>query len=110
LRSKCQTNKQLSLDWGYSGESERSLDEYELQRSSERVSHYTKLRVNKYRRRNILAYQWGHSMEELAKARRVTRRLQHRRIVTRMMLPLHLAEEMFLGMMNLGRKEKRERG
>jgi hypothetical protein len=46
-------------------------------------------------------------MEEMDEARRNTRKMQHQRGMTRMMLPMHLAEEMILGMMNLGRKKNK---
>ncbi|KAL3816427.1 hypothetical protein ACHAXA_007363 [Cyclostephanos tholiformis] len=103
----CGSGPPLSLDWGYSEEYEGSLDEYELLRSNERSSHWSNLRVCKHRRRNILAYQWGHSMEELEEARRSTRKMQRQRSMTRMLLPVHLAEEVLLGMKNFAIKKKK---
>ena len=76
---------QLSLDWSYSKKYARDLEDYELDRSRERVKNIHKLRVNKYKRKNLLAFNWGQSEEEMQEARRETRKLQRQRSVTRLL-------------------------
>ena len=88
---------QLSLDWSYSKKYEKNLEEYEADRATERVPHLRKLHVNKYKRRSLLAYHWGHTDEEMKAARKDTKRAQRERTVTQMLLPLHMAEEAFIG-------------
>jgi hypothetical protein len=63
--------------------------------------------MNKYKRRNLLAHQWGHSEEELKEARRSTKKMQRQRSITQVLLPVHLAEEVLIGMKNLMKKKKR---
>jgi hypothetical protein len=65
--------------------------------------------MNKYKRRNILAHQWGHSEEELNEARRTTKEVQRQRSMTQVLLPLHLAEEVYIGMKNLMKKNKNKK-
>lgn len=94
----CRSGPPLSLDWSYSKkyETPKSLDEYEKEREPERVHHLHKLHVNKYRRRNLLAFNWGHSEDEMKDARKETRKLQRQRSMTQMLLPIHLAEEAYI--------------
>ena len=76
-------------------------------RSNERVDHSSKLRVNKYRRRNILVHQWGLTEEELEEARRGTKKMQRQRSMTQVLLSVHLVEEVLTGVKNFARKKKR---
>jgi hypothetical protein len=94
----CRSGPPLSLDWSYSKKYEqpKALDEYELEREPERVQHLDSLRVNKYRRRNLLSFNWGHSEEEMKSARQETKKLQRQRSLTQMLLPIHMAEEAFI--------------
>ena len=78
-------------------------------RSNERVDHPSKLRVNKYRRRNILVHQWGLTEEELVDARRSTKRMQRQRSMTQVLLPMHLAEEVLIGVKNYAKKKKKKK-
>ena len=98
---------QLSLDWSYSKKYEQNLNEFELVRSSERVDHPSKLLVNKYRRRIILVHQWGLSKEELEEARRNTKIMQRQRTMTQVLLPVHLAQEVLIGVKKIAKKKKR---
>jgi len=97
---------QLSLDWSYSKKYEKDLDEYELERSSERVTTLKKLHVNKYRRKNMLGYTWGHTEDEFKEARKSTKKMQRQRSMTQLMLPLHRAEEAFVGITNFMAKRR----
>jgi hypothetical protein len=63
--------------------------------------------MNKYKRRNLLAHQWGHSEEELKEARRSTKKMQRQRSITQLLLPVHMAEEVLIGMKNLMTKKKK---
>ena len=94
----CRSGPPLSLDWSYSKKYEhpKALDEYELEREPERVQHIDGLLVNKYRRRNLLSFNWGHSEEEMKSARQETKKLQRQRSMTQMLLPIHIAEEAFI--------------
>lgn len=94
----CRSGPPLSLDWSYSKKYEKpkSLDEYEREREPKRVQHLHKLHVNKYRRKNLLAFNWGHSEDEMKDARKETRKLQRQRSMTQMLLPIHLAEEAYI--------------
>lgn len=103
----CRSGPPLSLDWGYSKENEKCLDEYELERSSSRAKSLSKIHVNKYKRRNLLAFQWGHSEEEMKEARDSTKKLQRQRSITQMLLPVHKAEEAMIGIKNFIKKKKK---
>lgn len=94
----CRSGPPLSLDWSYSNKYEqpKALDEYELEREPERIHHLEGLRVSKYRRRNLLSFNWGHSQEEMKSARQETKKLQRQRNLTQMLLPIHKAEEAFM--------------
>jgi len=105
----CRSGPPLSLDWSYSKKYEnKDLEEYELERSSTRVKQKSKLHVNKYKRRNLLSFHWGHTEEELKEARRNTKKMQRQRSVTKLMLPLSMAEECFLNVKNfvIGKKSE----
>lgn len=104
----CRSGPPLSLDWSYSKKYEqpKCLDEYEKEREPERVQHWNKLHVNKYRRRNLLAFNWGHSEEELKSARQETKKLQRQRSMTQMLLPIHLAEEAFISVKSFVSKKR----
>lgn len=65
-----------------------------------------KLHVNKYKRKNLLSYHWGHTEEELKEARRNTKKMQRQRSMTQLMRPLHRAEEVFLSFKNIMRRKK----
>jgi len=100
----CRSGPPLSLDWSYSKKYEKKLDEFELERSNERDK--SNFYMNKYKRRNLLSHQWGHTEEELKEARRSTKKMQRQRSMTQVLLPLHLAEELLIGMKNLLKKKK----
>ncbi|KAL3801667.1 hypothetical protein HJC23_013172 [Cyclotella cryptica] len=105
----CRSGPPLSLDWSYSKASTKTLEEYELERSSERVSIMSKLHVNKYNRRNMLAFHWGHSEEEIKEARRQTKKIQRQRSLTKALLPVHMAHEVCLSIKSfISGKGKRE--
>lgn len=61
--------------------------------------------MNKWKRRNILAFHWGHSEEELKEARRNTKKMQRQRSITQMLLPVHMAEEAFISVKNFVKKK-----
>lgn len=92
----CRSGPPLSLDWSYSKASTKSLEEYELERSTERVTIMSKLHVNKYKRRNMLAFHWGHNEEEIKEARRQTKKIQRQRSLTKALLPVYIAHEVCL--------------
>ncbi|KAL7552790.1 hypothetical protein ACHAWF_016046 [Thalassiosira exigua] len=104
----CRSGPPLSLDWSYSKKYEKNIEEFELERA---VDHRLK-RVNKYRRRNMLAFAWGLSDEELKEARRDTKRAQRQRSVTRALLPLHMAgqvaETAMVGLKKMVKQSKDE--
>lgn len=104
----CRSGPPLSLDWSYSKKYEKpkSLDEYEKEREPERVNHFHKLHVNKYRRKNLLAFNWGHSEDEMKDARKETRKLQRQRSMTQMLLPIHLAEEAYISVKSFISKKR----
>lgn len=102
----CRSGPPLSLDWSYSKESQKDLDEYEIERSSSRVDQKSKLFVNKYKRRNMLAFHWGHTEEEMKEARRHTKKTQRQRSITRTLLPLQKAEEVYVSVRNFISKER----
>ena len=85
---------QISLDWSYSKEYEKNLDEFELERSNERVNHVSELHMNKYKRQNLLSHEWGHTEDEMKEARRDTQKVQRQRNVTQALLPVLIAGEM----------------
>lgn len=101
----CRSGPPISLDWSYSKKCTRDLEEYELERSSERVPHLRKLHVNKWKRRNMLSLQWGLTEDELREARRGTRRVRRQRSVTQTMMPVNMAEEAVIGLRNLLKKK-----
>mmetsp|Transcript_33279 Transcript_33279/g.80487 ORF Transcript_33279/g.80487 Transcript_33279/m.80487 type:complete len:448 (+) Transcript_33279:115-1458(+) len=94
----CRSGPPMSLDWSYSKNYEKKLDEYELERSSERVNSLRKLHVNKWKRRNMLTYQWGHTEDEMKEARRNTKKMQRQRSMTKTMMPMHFVEEAFMNL------------
>ena len=104
----CRSGPPLSLDWSYSKKYEKpkSLDEYEKEREPERVHHLHKLHVNKYRRKNLLTFNWGHSEDEMKDARKETRKLQRQRSMTQMLLPIHLAEEAYISVKSFISKKR----
>jgi len=108
----CRSGVPLSLDWSYSRSSPRLLDEYELDRSRHR--NHLDLSVNKYQRRNILEFEWGVQGEEMKAARRETKKIQWRRASTRILLPVHRAQELAMSLkqrVKSGTKlETKERG
>ena len=83
-----------------------NIEEFEAERSAERVTHLRKLHMNKYKRRNLLAFHWGHTQDEMKEARRNTKRMQRQREMTRMMLPLHYAEEAYVSFKNFVNKKR----
>ena len=62
--------------------------------------------MNKYKRRNLLAFHWGHSEDELKEARGSTKKIQRQRSMTQMMLPIHLAEEAVISFKKFINKKK----
>lgn len=89
----------------------KTVDDFELERSSERLKNPARLRVNKYTRRNMLAFHWGHSQEDMKKARDETKKLQRQRTVTQVLLPFHMAHEVCISIKNLvSKKNKRLSG
>jgi hypothetical protein len=56
----------------------------------------SKLHVNKYKRRNMLAFHWGHNEEEIKEARRQTKKIQRQRSLTKALLPVYMAHEVCL--------------
>mmetsp|Transcript_23699 Transcript_23699/g.51279 ORF Transcript_23699/g.51279 Transcript_23699/m.51279 type:complete len:457 (-) Transcript_23699:49-1419(-) len=104
----CRSGPPLSLDWGYKKENAKCLDEYELERSTSRAKSLSKLHVNKYKRRNLLAFQWGHSEAEMKEARLSTKKLQRQRSMTQMLLPVHMAEEAMSSFKNFITKKKKK--
>ena len=91
---------------------EKNLDEFELERSSERVNHFSKLHMNKYRRQNLLSHEWGHTVDEMKEARRDAQKVQRQRSMTQVLLPVLIAGEMLSGVKSFvtkKRKTKKER-
>jgi len=93
----CRSGPPLSLDWSYSKKYEqpKTLEQYEIERE-DRVRSLRQLHVNKYRRRNLLSFNWGHSEEDMKSARKETKKLQRQRSLTQALLPIHMAEEAFI--------------
>jgi len=104
----CRSGPPLSLDWSYSKKYEqpKALDEYEKEREPDRVHHLNRLHVNKYRRRNLLSFHWGHSEEEMKSARQETKKLQRQRSLTQVLLPIHMAEEAFISVKSFVAKKR----
>lgn len=84
----CRSGPPLSLDWSYSKKYEepKALEQYELERQ-DRARSLRELHVTKYRRRNLLSFNWGHSEEEMKSARKETRKLQRQRSMTQTHFP-----------------------
>ena len=95
----CRLGPPLSLDWSYSKKYEqpKPFDEYELEREPQRVKHLSRLYVNKFNRKKVLSFNWGHSEEEMKSARQETKKLQRQRSLTQVLLPIHMVEEAFIG-------------
>ena len=68
------------------------------------------MHVNKHRRRNLLAFHWGQSEEDMKEARRETRRMQRQRSATRLLRPVHAAEEAFLSLRSFVQGRRAGRG
>ena len=103
----CRSGPPLSLDWSYSKKYEqpKTLEQYEIERE-DRARSLRQLHVNKYRRRNLLSFNWGHSEEDMQSARKETKKLQRQRSLTQALLPLHLAEEAFISVKGLIAKKR----
>ena len=82
------------------------MDEFELERNSLRVNHFSELHMNKYKRRNLLAFQWGHSEDELKEARSHTKKMQRQRSMTQLLQPVYMAEEAIIDIRNFITKKK----
>lgn len=102
----CRSGPPLSLDWSYSKKFEKSVDEFETERSVTRAKQLRKLHVNKYKRRNLLSFHWGHSEEEMKAARRDTKKVQMQRSVTRNLQPLYMAQEGLLSLKKMISRKK----
>lgn len=105
----CRSGPPLSLDWSYSKASERNLDAYEEERSTQRagrINRPQRFHVNKYKRRNMLAFHWGHTEEEMKEARSVTKQMQRQRSITKALMPMHMAEEAVISLKNFLNKKK----
>lgn len=105
----CRSGPPLSLDWGYSKEKQKCIDDYETERSSNRAKNLSKIHVNKYKRKNLLSFQWGHTEEELAEARVETKKLQRQRSITQLLAPVQKAEEAIIGIKTLMTKKKKKK-
>ena len=64
--------------------------------------------MNKYKRRNVLAFHWGHSEDEIKAARNETKKLQRQRSITQNMYPIHVAQEACIGIKNFITKKKKK--
>lgn len=62
--------------------------------------------MNKYKRRNLLAFQWGHSEDELKEARSHTKKMQRQRSMTQLLQPVYMAEEVIIDIRNFIAKKK----
>lgn len=102
----CRSGPPISLDWSYSKKSDKSLDEYELERASERASSLRKIHMNKLRRKQILSFHWGHSEEDMKKARKDTKKTQSQRHATNQLLPVFMLYEAALKAFGRGKKDK----
>ena len=54
----------------------------------------------------MLGYTWGHTEDEFKEARKSTKKMQRQRSMTQLMLPLHRAEEAFVGITNYMAKRR----
>jgi hypothetical protein len=106
----CRSGPPVSLDWSYSKKYEqpKALDEYEREREPDRVKNLRGLHINKYRRRNLLSFNWGHSEEDMKSARQETKKLQRQRSLTQTLLPFHLAHEAFISVKDFVAKKRGE--
>lgn len=89
----CSSGPPITLDWSYSKNSAKSLDEYELERLSERFESKSSLRLNKLRRKQMLSFHWGHSEDDMKMARKDTKKTQFQRKVTSKLLPVYKVYE-----------------
>lgn len=64
--------------------------------------------MNKYRRRNMLSFHWGHSQDEMKQARSETKKLQRQRSITQALLPVHMAHEVCLSIKKMVTKKGNE--
>lgn len=102
----CRSGPPLSLDWSYSKKYEKNLEEYEAERQNERAKKLSQLHMNKYKRKNLLAFHWGHTEEDMKEARGSTRKVQRQRSMTQILLPVHLAEEAVISLKRFINKKK----
>ncbi len=70
------------------------------------MNHFSELHMNKYKRRNLLAFQWGHSEDELKEARSHTKKMQRQRSMTQFLQPVHMAEEAIIDIKKFIAKKK----
>lgn len=99
-KPSCRSGPPLSLDWAYSAVVRKNIDDYELERSSERAKHLSQLLVNKYTRRNMLTFIWGHTEEEMERASRHTKHIRRQRSMTKVFMPVYFAIEMCINARN----------
>ncbi len=97
------------LEWSSSKKCKQNLNKFELVQSSKWADHFSKLRVNKHRRRNILVHQYGLSKGDLEEARHNTKHMQWQRSMTQVLMPVHLAEEALIGIKNFVKKKEKKR-
>lgn len=92
----------ISLDWEYEEHQDVQLDDYELARGPKRT--LRQMVLSYYHRKNVLAWQYGFSEEELKLAKKQANRAKLRREITRSLLPVMRAEA---AVESMARKAKR---
>jgi hypothetical protein len=95
----------ITLDWAYSQSDPISLDQFEKNRGPRRSAR--QMMLNYYNRRNILAWKFGVTEEELKQAERDANRIKRERSMTRALLPAQKLQEI---VESASRKTKRLTG
>jgi len=99
-KPSCRSGPPLSLDWTYSAVVRKKIDDYELERSSERANHLSQLLVNKYKRHNMLTFIWGLTEEEMERASRRAKHIRRQRTMTKVFMPVYFTIEMCINVRN----------
>jgi hypothetical protein len=99
IREYCQTvgdnpcvsyGPPISLDWDYEQFDSVGIDEYETSRGTRRTMR--QMLLSYYQRRNLLAWQYGVSDEELKLAKRQANRSKSERAMTNFLMPAMIVE------------------
>ena len=74
----------IQLDWDYEAKEDVDLESYELNRGTRRT--LRQMVLSYYHRKNVLSWQYGHTMEEIKAAKKEANRVKFKREITRNLL------------------------